>query len=43
VFGVTSFEYLNFAVRNREEWENKGKEIVQKMKQAALQRSTIAT
>jgi hypothetical protein len=38
VFGVTSFEYLNFAVRNREEWENKGKEIVQNMRRAAVQR-----
>ena len=29
VFGVSSEEYLNFATANRNEWEAKGKEIVE--------------
>ena len=28
VFGVSSDEYLNYALRNREEWERRGKEVV---------------
>jgi class 3 adenylate cyclase len=28
VFGVSSAEYLNYAVENRDEWERKGEEIV---------------
>ena len=28
VFGVSSAEYLNYAVENRKEWEKKGKDIV---------------
>jgi hypothetical protein len=35
VLGVSSFEYLNFAVRYRDEWISKGKEIVQEMKRTA--------
>jgi hypothetical protein len=35
VFGVSSFEYLNFAARNRDEWISNGREIVQEMKRAA--------
>lgn len=31
VFGVLSSEYLNYAVKNRREWENKGREIVTEM------------
>lgn len=31
VFGVASDEYLNYAMKNRQEWENKGGEIVAKM------------
>lgn len=31
VFGVSSDEYLNYAQKNRTEWENKGQEIVEKM------------
>jgi hypothetical protein len=31
VFGVSSDEYLNYAVRNREEWERRGEEILQGM------------
>jgi hypothetical protein len=28
VFGVSSGEYLNYAMANRQEWENKGEEVV---------------
>ena len=31
-FGVSSDEYLDFAVKNRKEWEQKGKDIVAEMK-----------
>lgn len=31
VFGVSSDEYLNYALKNREEWELKGQEIVERM------------
>lgn len=31
VFGVSSDEYLNYALKNREEWELKGKDIVEGM------------
>lgn len=31
VFGVSSEEYLNYAVRNRSEWERRGREIVAEM------------
>ena len=31
VFGVSSDEYLNYAQRNREEWENRGQELVESM------------
>jgi 3'5'-cyclic nucleotide phosphodiesterase len=34
VFGVSSFEYLNFAIRNRDEWVAKGELLVQEMRQA---------
>ena len=29
VFGVSSAEYLNYAIENRKEWEMKGKDIVE--------------
>jgi class 3 adenylate cyclase len=32
VFGVSSDEYLNYAIRNRGEWERKGMEVIEKMK-----------
>ena len=32
VFGVSSDEYLNYALQNRAEWEDRGKEIVEEMK-----------
>jgi hypothetical protein len=31
VFGVSSDEYLNYAIRNRQEWETRGREIVNEM------------
>ena len=31
VFGVSSDEYLNYAQRNRKEWEAKGQEVVEQM------------
>jgi 3'5'-cyclic nucleotide phosphodiesterase len=31
VFGVSSDEYLNYAMKNRQEWEEKGEEIVASM------------
>jgi 3'5'-cyclic nucleotide phosphodiesterase len=31
VFGVSSDEYLNYATRNRQEWETRGREIVIEM------------
>jgi hypothetical protein len=33
VFGVSSDEYLNYALSNRKEWESKGREIVAEMKE----------
>jgi hypothetical protein len=32
VFGVSSGEYLNYATQNREEWERRGKEVVEGFK-----------
>jgi hypothetical protein len=31
VFGVSSDEYLNYAVQNRSEWENRGQDVVREM------------
>ncbi|EEC43180.1 predicted protein [Phaeodactylum tricornutum CCAP 1055/1] len=31
VFGVSSDEYLNYAMRNRKEWEDRGQEVVREM------------
>jgi class 3 adenylate cyclase len=36
VFGVSSDEYLNYAVKNREEWEARGHEIVMEMHEAVM-------
>jgi len=36
VFGVSSHEYLNYATENRKEWELKGREIVENMKENAI-------
>lgn len=35
VFGVSSDEYLSYALQNRREWEERGEEIVQEMVKAA--------
>jgi 3'5'-cyclic nucleotide phosphodiesterase len=32
VFGVSSAEYLNYAVQNRREWESRGRDVVQELK-----------
>jgi class 3 adenylate cyclase len=34
VFGVSSDEYLNYAMKNREEWEVRGQEVVMEMVEA---------
>jgi hypothetical protein len=34
VFGVSSDEFLNYAMKNREEWESRGQEIVAEMVEA---------
>lgn len=31
VFGVSSDEYLQYAIKNRNEWETKGQEVVEQM------------
>jgi hypothetical protein len=36
VFGVSSFEYLNYAQTNRQEWEARGQEVLEEMKASAL-------
>jgi hypothetical protein len=38
VFGVSYYEYLNYAQANRMEWERKGHEIVQKMLETCQQK-----
>jgi len=37
IFGVSSDEYLNYALENRSEWEIKGEEIVKRMLEKAEQ------
>jgi 3'5'-cyclic nucleotide phosphodiesterase len=32
VFGVSSDEYLNYATQNRDEWERRGREVVEQFK-----------
>ena len=41
VFGVSSDEYLNYAVRNREEWELKGQHVVANMESGSLAISDV--
>jgi 3'5'-cyclic nucleotide phosphodiesterase len=36
VFGVSSFECLDYAMKNRSEWERRGRAIVEDMKEEAL-------
>jgi class 3 adenylate cyclase len=38
VFGVSSDEYLNYAMKNREEWEIRGHEVVMEMVEAVVNR-----
>jgi len=35
VFGVSSDEYLNYAIHNRDEWKIKGESVVKSMIEAA--------
>jgi hypothetical protein len=42
VFGVSSDEYLNYAMRNRQEWEKKGHEVVERMLQKVKDRLQIS-
>jgi 3'5'-cyclic nucleotide phosphodiesterase/Adenylate and Guanylate cyclase catalytic domain len=39
VFGVSCDEYLNYAMKNRQEWEERGQEIVAEMAQAVVTQS----
>jgi hypothetical protein len=41
VFGVSSDEYLNYALKNRREWEERGREIVAEMVQEQQQQLTL--
>jgi hypothetical protein len=52
VFGVSSDEYLNYAIKNRQEWELRGREVVDEMIElvnkkkesvSALQAQNLAT
>lgn len=36
VFGISSDEYLNYAMNNRNEWEAKGQTIVEEYKERVL-------
>jgi hypothetical protein len=36
VFGISSDEYLNYAMKNREEWELRGQEVVMEMMEVVL-------
>jgi len=40
VFGVSSDEYLNYALKNRKEWESRGQEVVAEMKEAVTAKAT---
>jgi 3'5'-cyclic nucleotide phosphodiesterase len=40
VFGVSSDEYLNYAMRNRQEWESRGREIVGEMLELVTAKAT---
>ena len=43
VFGVSSDEYLNYAMNNRQEWEARGQEVVAEMIEAATRKHPCAT
>lgn len=36
IFGVSSDEYLNYALQNRAEWQERGEEIVEEMKEECI-------
>jgi class 3 adenylate cyclase len=42
VFGVSSDEFLNYAMKNREEWESRGQEIVAEMIEAVAKKEEKA-
>jgi class 3 adenylate cyclase len=42
VFGVSSDEFLNYAMKNREEWESRGQEIVAEMMEAVSKKQANA-
>jgi class 3 adenylate cyclase len=42
VFGVSSDEFLNYAMKNREEWESRGQEIVAEMVEAVSKKEEKA-
>jgi hypothetical protein len=39
VFGVSSDEYLDYALRNRKEWSHKGKDVIQTMMEGVMKRA----
>ena len=41
VFGVSSDEYLNYAISNRREWEHRGQEVVASMVEKVTQDTTL--
>ena len=41
VFGVSSDEYLTYAMRNRDEWERRGHEVISEMSAAAEANSGV--
>jgi hypothetical protein len=40
VFGVSSDEYLNYAIKNRQEWEARGREVVTEMLEMATSKES---
>jgi hypothetical protein len=42
VFGVSSDEYLNYASRNRSEWEKRGRDVVSEMVARIAQKTSLA-
>jgi hypothetical protein len=38
-FGVSSDEYLDYALRNRKEWSHKGKDVIQTMMEGVMKRA----
>jgi 3'5'-cyclic nucleotide phosphodiesterase len=41
VFGVSSDEYLNYAMKNREEWEARGHEVVMEMHENVMNKAAV--